>query len=427
MQAPKHCTTHCTLPAGLRLRRGQKEEDVRAVLEAHLASFDDEDRLVLEWKLLHRPHRCPADLLLVEEASSGRVASSVSLVKQTWAYEGIPLAVGEVGIVSTRPEYRKRGLVRALFQAYHRLALCEGCLLSVISGIPYFYRQFGYAYALPMGGGWRLNTDQIPARNEEGPVRYTVRRAAEGDTSTLLAFYRASVEGLNITSVLEGDIWAYQEHLPQEASERKETYLLEEDGRPCGYWRINGNEEGWDKGVVFHAAYLPRREMCLEALHFAKALALTRQEHTVTLQVPLEIPLAQAMQDLGAQAVPSYAWYVRVLDPVRFMHAIAPALEARLALSPFAGLDETFHIGLYREVLLLRFRQGRLLCASLSADVGRTDVRLPPEVTPMWWLDYRSIGEILAWHPDARCRDRSKERLADTLFPKRPSWVTSLL
>lgn len=427
MQAPRCSFDDGSLPAGLRLRCAQTMEDVRSVLEAHLASFEEEDRLVLEWKLLHRPHHRPEDLFFVEDLSTGQAASSVSLLKETWTYEGIPLTVGEVGIVSTRPEYRKRGLVRTLFKAYHHFALREGCLLSVISGIPYFYRQFGYAYALPMGGGWRLGAEQIPARPDGEPSRYTVRQANEEDMPTLQAFYRAATQGLGVASMLEGDIWLYQDNLPEKASDRKSTYLIEEDGQPCGYWRINANEEGWDKGVVFHAVYLPHREMCLEALRFAKTLAEARQEHIVTLQVPLEIPLAQAMQDLGAQAVRGYAWYVRVLDPVRFMLAIAPALEARLAESPFAGYDGTLRISLYREALLLRFRQGRLLSASLSPNTHHADIRLPPEVAPMWWLGYRSIAEILAWCPDASCRDRSRERLADALFLKRPSWVASVL
>ncbi len=427
MQAPEPHLVDCALPPGLHLRRAATPEDVHAVLEAHLASFDEEDRLGLEWKLLHRPQHDPADLLLVEDTSTGQVVSSVSLVKETWTYEGIPLRVGEVGIVSTRPDYRKQGLVRTLFKAYHHLALREGCLLSVIAGIPYFYRQFGYAYALPMGGGWRLYAEQIPAPQEGEPSRYAVRRAGEGDMPALQALYRAATQGLCVAPVLEGDIWAYQDNLPEAASERKETYLLEENGRPCGYWRINANEGGWDKGVVFQAVYLPHREMCLEALRFARALALTRQEHTITLQVPLDIPLAQTMRDFGAQAVRGYAWYVRVLDPVRLMFTIAPALEARLAQSPFAGFDGALRLSLYREALLLRFRQGRLHSVSLSPDTHNADIRLPPEVAPMEWLGYRSIEEILSWWPDASCRDRTKERLADILFPKRPSWVPSTL
>ncbi|MBC7256077.1 MAG: GNAT family N-acetyltransferase, partial [Chloroflexi bacterium] len=382
--------------------------------------------LTIERKLFHRPGANPSDLLLIEDSATGQVVSSVSLLKQAWTYEGIPLPVGEVGIVSTRPEYRKQGLVRVLFDAYHRLARREGCILSVISGIPYFYRQFGYTYALPMGGGWRLHAEQIP--KPEGPAsHYSVRRAGPGDEATLQTFYRAAVQGLCMASVLESDIWAYQDALPEKASDRKETYLIEKDGLPCGYWRINANEEGWDKGVVFHAAYLPHYELCLEALRFARDLALARQEHTVALQVPLDIPLAQTMRDFGAEPVRGYAWYVRILDPVRLMLTIAPVLEQRLACSPLAGLDEVVRISLYREALLLRFRKGRLLSVALSPDVRHADFRLPPDVAPLWWLGYRSMGELLAWYPDVSCRNRAQERLAEVLFPPRPSWVASVL
>ncbi|MBC7317378.1 MAG: GNAT family N-acetyltransferase, partial [Chloroflexi bacterium] len=110
MQAPLPHIAGCPLPEGLRLRRAETLADVQAVLEAHVASFDEEDRLTIEWKLLHRPDANPSDLLLIEDTTTGQAVSSVSLLKETWTYEGIPLPVGEVGIVSTRPEYRKQGL-----------------------------------------------------------------------------------------------------------------------------------------------------------------------------------------------------------------------------------------------------------------------------------------------------------------------------
>jgi len=427
MQAPLPHIPESLLPEGLRLRRAETLADVHAVIEAHVASFDEGDRLTIGWKFLHRPGANPSDLLLIEDTVTGQVVSSVSLLKETWTYEGIPLPVGEVGVVSTRSGYRQRGLVRALFGAYHRLARREGCILSAILGIPYFYRQFGYAYALPMGGGWRLHAEQIPKPGEGLASHYSVRRAGPGDEAALQAFYRATVQGLCMASVLESDVWAYQDALPEKAGDRKETYLLEKEGSPCGYWRINANEEGWDKGVAFYAAYLPHHEMCLEALRFARDLALARQEHTVTLQIPLDIPLAQTMRDFGAEPVRGYAWYVRILDPVRLMLTIAPVLEQRLACSPLAGLDEVVRISLYREALLLRFRKGRLLSVALSPDVHHADFRLPPDVAPLWWLGYRSMGELLAWYPDVSCRDRTRERLAEVLFPQRPSWVTSVL
>ena len=48
--------------------------------------------------------------------------------------------------VTTDARFRRRGLVRALFDAHHRRAAEDGELLQVIGGIPYFYRKLGYGY-----------------------------------------------------------------------------------------------------------------------------------------------------------------------------------------------------------------------------------------------------------------------------------------
>jgi len=436
MQAPSVFSLTHPLPGGLTLRLARDEDDLRAVLEAHVAAFGEEDRLLLQAKLFGRPGRRPEQVILVEDATAGWVASSVSLVEQTWAYEGIPLHVGEVGIVSTRPEYRHRGLVRAQFDAYHRLARRAGCLLSVISGIPYFYRQYGYEYIVATGGGARLFYEQIPPLAEGQPTLYQVRRATPQDWPQVLALYRVSVQEACLSAMMEEPIWQHQHSLPDACGDLKETYLLEREGQPCGFIRINANERGWDKGVVISAAYLPTQAMCLAALQFARTLAEGRQERTVTVGLPLPMPLVQLAHDLGGEPRRGYAWQIRVLDPVRLLLSIAPALERRLAQSPFAGLDDTVLFNLYRETLSLHFRGGRLLSVTSQRDSDhngdtdhdeRADMSCPPQVAPMCWLGHRSVQEVMDWYPDAYCRNGQRLRLLDTLFPKRPSLVLSLL
>lgn len=436
MQAPSLFSLEHALADGLTLRLARHEDDLRAVLDAHAAAFGEEDRLLLEAKLFDRPGRRPEQVILVEDVAAGRVASSVSLVEQTWTYEGIPLHVGEVGIVSTRPEYRHRGLVRAQFDVYHRLARRAGCLISVIMGIAYFYRQYGYEYIIATGGGARLFCEQIPPLAEGEISPYQVRCATPKDWPQVLSFYQASVQSACLAAVFDELVWRYQHNLPEECGDLKETYLLERGGQPCGFMRLNANERGWDKGVAISAAYLPTQPMCLAALRFAKSLAERRQERTVTVSLPLPMPLLQLARDLGGEPRRGYAWQIRVLDPVRLLLTIAPALERRLADSPFAGLEDTVSLNLYRETLSLHFRDGRLLSVTSQRDTDhnggddsdeRADMSCPPQVAAMCWLGYRSVQEVIDWYPDASCRNGQRLRLLDTLFPKRPSLVLSVL
>src|SRR5579883_1557166 len=92
------------------------------------------------------------DYALVEDMrkQGNRIVACTCLWRQTWEYEGIPFRIGRPEIVATDPEYRNRGLIREIFGLVHARSAAEGHLVQAITGIPYYYRQFGYEYALDL-------------------------------------------------------------------------------------------------------------------------------------------------------------------------------------------------------------------------------------------------------------------------------------
>ena len=83
------------------------------------------------------------------------------LISQMWTYDGIRFDVGRPEQVATHPDYRRRGLVRALFEAFHQRS-SRWRAIQAITGIEYFYRQFGYEYALDLGGNRSVLFVDIP-------------------------------------------------------------------------------------------------------------------------------------------------------------------------------------------------------------------------------------------------------------------------
>jgi hypothetical protein len=53
-------------------------------------------------------------------------------------------------------------LIRAIFELIHARSAAQGHLAQGITGIPYFFRQFGYEYALELRGGPRVAFTAIP-------------------------------------------------------------------------------------------------------------------------------------------------------------------------------------------------------------------------------------------------------------------------
>src|SRR5512136_2509291 len=105
----------------------------------------------------------PDNVTVVEDTRTGQIVSSMCLIPQTWTYDGIPFPVGRPEAVGTDPAYRRRGLVRAQFDVLHARSDRAGHLAQGITGIPWYYRQFGYEYAIELGGGRCVYPALVPA------------------------------------------------------------------------------------------------------------------------------------------------------------------------------------------------------------------------------------------------------------------------
>src|SRR6478609_628390 len=123
---------------GLVLRRATFDDRERlAEFHANLLLEPDEiapvDRLyfwILDLMSGKHPNFKPEDFTLVEETSTGKLASSLGLISQIWSYEGIPFGLGQIDAVSTDPAFRRRGLIRAQMEAIHSLSAQRGELVQ---------------------------------------------------------------------------------------------------------------------------------------------------------------------------------------------------------------------------------------------------------------------------------------------------------
>src|SRR5437764_1547300 len=111
------------------------------------------------------------------------------LWRQQWAYEGIPFAIGRTEIVATDTGYRNRGLVRAIFELIHARSEAEGHLAQGITGIPYFYRQFGYEYALDLDVSRVTHCALIPPVKEGVSEACSLRNAMLEDLPLITSLY----------------------------------------------------------------------------------------------------------------------------------------------------------------------------------------------------------------------------------------------
>ena len=125
----------------------------------------------------------------IRAGPSARSSPVPALWHQRWSLGGIPLAVGRPEYVGTLPDYRNRGLVRALFEMLHARSAARGDHLQIIFGIPHYYRQFGYEFAADIYGERAVYIALIPQAEEGAAEPYHLRPATVGDVPHLKALY----------------------------------------------------------------------------------------------------------------------------------------------------------------------------------------------------------------------------------------------
>ncbi|MEJ2557063.1 MAG: GNAT family N-acetyltransferase [Anaerolineae bacterium] len=204
-----------SLGDGLVLRLGTPA-DTEALIDFNirvLLAEDEAPMLLRAWirDLIsgRHPTTTAADFVLVEDTQAGKIVSSTCLIPQVWVYEDIPFAVGRPELVGTDPAYRRRGLVRTIFGTIHALSAAYGHLVQGITGIPWFYRQFGYEFALPLGGRRDLNVNDVPALKEGETEPYHIRQATEADISTLMRLYQRQCADKSVSTLIDEEQWRY--------------------------------------------------------------------------------------------------------------------------------------------------------------------------------------------------------------------------
>jgi hypothetical protein len=395
------------------------------------------DEPVAAWTrdLLTRDHPTfgAGDFTIVEDTRTGKIVSSLNTISQTWSYGGIPFGVGRPELVGTDPEYRRRGLVRAQFDVIHAWSAERGELVQAITGIPYYYRQFGYEMALVLGGGRAGLFSAVPKLKEGETEAYRVREATEGDLPFIIALDADANRRWLIACERDEVLWRYELSGKSETNVNRMVWNIIEstDGEPVGlighYWRLLGTKLPMAyfevKAGVSWLAVVPSAFRQLQATAQTYAQRDGKTAEALECWFAAEHPFFAAAQDRLPQIRRPYAWYLRVADLPGFLRHVAPVLEERLARSIAVGHTGELKLSFYRSGVRLAFEAGRL--ATIEpwipgvADDG--SAAFPGLSFLQLLFGYRTLEELRAAFPDCWAEGDASRALLGILFPKQPS------
>ena len=372
----------------------------------------------------HHPKTHPDEWLFIEDTATGEIVSTLCLIPWTLNYAGIELKAGEMGIVGTLESYRRRGLIRALVERHHELLDVGEFDLSHIQGIPYYYRQFGYEYAMPLEGGMHLQLHQIPADQAESSQPFSFRLAELADIPALMRLYDATMCDLDIHAPRDESIWRYLLTWSPETEMATQFWLVLDAGnQPVGYAAVQNY--GFSKGLNISEASRLTHGAAMAILHHLKTLAMEREKPFIRFHAHPNSALLNTAHAWGAREDGRYAWQIHLPHVGRLLRKIAPVLEQRVAASLLAGFTETICLNLFREAVDLRFEHGKLVSVDGPKVVDGSAISMPPLLFAPLVLGYRSREELSAGYPDVHIWGQAKV-IIDVLFPKLDSYLYTM-
>ncbi len=399
------------------------------------------------------PHFEPGDFTIVEDVKENKIVSSLNLISQTWTYEGIPFGVGRPELVGTLKEYRKRGLIRTQFETIHAWSAERGEMVQTITGIPYFYRQFGYEMTLTLGGERKGSIGNVPKLKDDEEEPYNVRPAAPADYDFIKEVYAYGAQRWPVQCVRDDAMWQFEFEGRAEYVRAIFSIIETPGGERAGYiahgphnW---GNTMGmnffelkegisWGAVVPCVLRYLVRfgkeavkRDTVKARAEYEASTDEDKKEpeekelHNLSFNFGAEHPAYAIVDHILPAKPPTYAWYVRVPDILSFVRHIAPALERRLAESDLAGHTGELKITRYRDAFKMVFEKGKIKAVEpyTPEETFDADVMFP-ELTFLHVLfGFRTLDELHKVLIDCYAENLSARPLLNALFPKKPSDV----
>lgn len=374
------------------------------------------------------------DFTVVEEMATGRIVSSSCLISQTCGYEGIPFPLGRPELVATDPGFRRRGLVRGLFDSLHARSAAKGEMMQVITGVEWFYRQFGYEMGPRMWGSRVLDWIHVPENGGGGGCR--LRHAdREGDEEFVRNLYEHACGALLYASLRSRGEWDYETGGRSSENTRGRAWLVIEgpDGERLGYvqylpcialphapmFRIYQAE------LVAGGSWLNLARPLLRALwDFGLSLFPDRVPGSAGGLQGIELALERdhaffrAIPRMWVREIPPCPWYVRIPDVIPLLRRIRPRLDRHLVGTAAEGFTGELKLSFYRSGIRLAWDHGQLagIESWIPEDVKCGDARLPYDAFVRLVCGWVRFEDLAGDMTDCRATDEAA-LLLDSLFP----------
>ncbi len=402
----------------------ETEEDLNDIINLNLNVHKEEViETFIRRVVLEHPLRNKILFLYIKDQKENKLASSICLAPLEWRIDGNKLPICEMEFVGTLEEYRGRGFVKILNELYEKIMHQNGYNLSVIRGIPFYYRSLGYEYVSLLDERISIPVSKIPNKKYD---TITLRKATSNDITFIESKYNQFHENFYIYNIFDPECFKFKYLNSQFNSEIRSTYIFETNGVKTNYFSLGLSYDNQNYEVI--SLNLNNREM-ITLLQFIKTMGSYHENDIITLSTSEVSPFYKYIISLGGEPASTYGWQIKIPHLQRFFYQIKPIIENRLKNTKFSGLTKTLRISDYQSTFVLNFKSGILTNVEIKPEYPNpqiTDLRIPGAFLFKLLLGDRTIDELNYIIRDAIVSPSSK-LLIETLFPKKESLFSSYI
>ncbi|HDZ18361.1 MAG TPA: GNAT family N-acetyltransferase [archaeon] len=400
------------------IAENSKKEEFQQILELNVKVHGEPVREYLKHIFLNHPRKEDLLFLYIKDSNSNKIISSISLLPLEWRVGSINIPVCEMGFVGTLEKYRGKELIVELNKLYERIMAENGYIISVIRGIPYYYRKLGYEFAIPLDHRMFLSPSKIPL---DGLEFLKIRKANLNDIDLIANKYNQYYEDFFISNLFDKDCYISKFFNDNYNEFKASTYLIETGGKTIAYFTFGKSYD--NLGYDIKTSRI-NREYGIKILQFTKEITSIENPDQIDLAVREDTGLAELIGELGGTTYYTYGWQVKIPNLKLYLEKIKQILENRIYNSNFQGLTQDLRISNYKTTIILSFNNGQIPTIKMEKGYqkeGSCDLQIPGSILFKLILGDRSFEEINHIIKDAMIKRESSE-IIDVLFPKENSY-----
>jgi len=383
----------------------KSKEEFESIKDLCQEVFAQEEMELIHDLAYNSPNKEENICFYAYDKKADKYVGTVSLIVMPIRYGQVILEAAEMGIVATAKNYQGRGINKKLTEMLLDKAEELGYNIIGIEGIPYFYRRYGFNYAVPMGSV-NFNLDKVETKVDEEII---IREAKEEDIPFIVNNFKEASSKADLCTIKgEGIIKAQMLDYISSIT-RKRYLIIEKNQNKVGYLSLNSGDEVEICDISDNLSF----EIYEVVLNYFKK----QGKKSINIDIPQESKFVKLMERYDYNWKQWYSWQIRILDEFKFLTDIKPVLEERLSNSIYKNEQVDFYYDNYKDLIKFEIDNGQIDLVKEKREESHFGLKLNPQGAIKLFLGEKSMSEINSFLPDCQMNSKYQE-LVNILFPK---------